>query len=1809
MRRLPCTLLLLLASLALPSSSALARSPVVVEVPASGSTPVDTGVTLGVGEQATITTEGDATCQSEGTTYPCNGLGPNGATESCAAYDVPGCPAPKLPAWSIVGKVNSGGAWRMLGAGPTTIVGPGRIYLAWNDDGFDNFGSFTSIIDVGDVGPAQITSITGTPKSAAPRASLIPISALPANPVQRQAGTVAEAPLRSSPLRSSPLRSSPLRSSPLRSSPLRSSALGRLSLAELPLRSSSWDALLAGTPLDVPPASLTLDQVLSLDPLPPGLAALTLADLDLAGTPLRSSSLAEVLLAGATLDRLAAPTQRGWCAYLFRDTCDLASLTLSDVIDRVDPVDLGKIPLGAAPTDLAGTVLGAVAVRDLDLGGTPLAGRTDLAQYATVAQLVDALPLPGLPELQLGELIPGLVATADLPLEVVALGDLLNSAPRQTTGLLRFAIDVRSLCTPTSLTLTIRLPDLARYVPGSAKVGGASLLDPPSLSGNALDFELSSALSAACANATQPTLTVTFDIEPPARLGTPTIDAIVRADGQPYAAQGPTDARVDDVDDPGNTPGSATPITPGTLRTGYIAAADDGDAYRLDAPTVGSTVTVTLSHLPADYDLSMTGPAIGVPSAPLRSSPLRSSPLRSSTIDDDGDARTAPAQPTTLQDIPLRSSELSSTPLRSSSISRGLSTESTTFTVTPDDAGTAFTLHVTGYDGAHSDDPYVLRVQVQPPKAAPQCRAARTLPAGVAKGTFPSLPLAASTKTIFLINEQRLAQLYPSADIAALRTQLQQLAARPEVAGAVVPVESDPANPTAGAYAAWDANPCSVTAANGVAAAIRAVLGNVTQQLDELRSVVVIGGDAVIPQVRVPDLTTTANEAEEADALLFGGKDGAASRALRDGFLLTDDGYGDFDPELGLGSAVYVPDVALGRLIETPAEISAQLSQYVASSGALSAQSAHVAGYDFLKDGAEAIRAQLASVPEIATSAAIDETWTAADAQSAMNRPTPGITSVNAHYDHFRALPAAAFNGLVPDLLHARSVQPAAGSLLFTAGCHAGLSLTDADLPDAGSADAARLQDWAQQVTSRAVYVANTTYGYGDTETVAYSERLLGLLAEGIASRRMTAGQALMLAKQRYAAEQGAPGVYDQKSSMGLTYYGLPFFTIGPGGGEAPAVLPSVPPAGTQVRSAAFSVDPEFVRHDVGGNRTWWSVGAEAPQATHDRPLQPRTVRDVTAADGLPVHGAVVEELTSRTEFGIEGVFSDPTIDLSANEPAAPLSERDGTIFPTWLLRTTRGATAQGLRDQLVLVPGQHDASASVQQLHTHIAGQVLRSDSLDYDPPAIRSTDAVITRNATFEQPGTVVFSVTTPSADATRAFVLYRTSFYDATWRKLELARDGSSDRWSASTEIGVFDGWPSYVVQVVDSAGNVGVSTSKGADYVAEPVASSAGVPAFTTSPELPATGYASGPVTVTLDRGRAQDATFQVSIDGAAPQPYTGPFTITSDGIHTVRFVGSDGSDGGTIVRIDRGAPAVTGTTTTQPSAEGFYAGPLTITWGCTDAVSGVRSCPDTTTISTEGSGITATSAPATDIAENTATGTAGPFDVDMTPPAGTVTTAARALRTETLLPTAPIASTASVTGTASDSLAGIRSVQVTFSSTATPAQTLVGDAAVTCALADHRSCTWTATAPTTAGTWNVSALITDRAGRTTSITAATPITTGSSSGGGTGGGSGGGGGTPPPAPSCRATVTVTVIAPVIVIVKGRAQIQLRPVTVTVVVDVPCCPKPAVGRAAKACATRSRRIARKRARAQARKIAKAAINAPKSPASTTPSSRTR
>ena len=90
--------------------------------------------------------------------------------------------------------------------------------------------------------------------------------------------------------------------------------------------------------------------------------------------------------------------------------------------------------------------------------------------------------------------------------------------------------------------------------------------------------------------------------------------------------------------------------------------------------------------------------------------------------------------------------------------------------------------------------------------------------------------------------------------------------------------------------------------------------------------------------------------------------DASASQAsLRLGYVLGQDGYGSNTDISIKGSTVPVPDLAVGRLVESPAEISGVLSAYLGTAGGVvpTPTSSLVTGYDFLTDAANAVKTEL----------------------------------------------------------------------------------------------------------------------------------------------------------------------------------------------------------------------------------------------------------------------------------------------------------------------------------------------------------------------------------------------------------------------------------------------------------------------------------------------------------------------------------------------------------------------------------------------------------------------------------------------------------------------------------------------------------------------------------------------------------------------------------------------------------------------------------------------------------------------------------
>jgi Ca2+-binding RTX toxin-like protein len=823
------------------------------------------------------------------------------------------------------------------------------------------------------------------------------------------------------------------------------------------------------------------------------------------------------------------------------------------------------------------------------------------------------------------------------------------------------------------------------------------------------------------------------------------------------------------------------------------------------------------------------------------------------------------------------------------------------------------------------------------------------------------------------VNQNRLAMLYGAQAandvVVELQALIQSAAFAPNVGG-ILFVDS------VAAYQQFDVNPCDPNAANGVVEAINSL---VDQQpgvsSGQLKHIVVVGSDDVIPFARTPDVTRISNEFEYATTI-------ADTRsgtwgALATGSILTDDPYGDFDPIPWLNRYLYVPDVALGRLVESPGEIIAQLELYQDAGGSLDPDTALVTGYDFLEDGSMAVTDNLGFLDNITQ--LINDTWDRiqllAGALPAGSAPAD-VISLNAHFDHYRLLPADENFAPSPnnddELVYSTEFEGLQANdsgptprIIFSMGCHSGLSLADYLV---GSAHDPRASDWAQVFARNgAVFVGQTGFGYGDTLSVALSERLMSLYAKKLDSN-LTVGEALTFAKQDYFATLGLYGVYDEKALMESVFYGLPMYQLG--GAAPPAIheLDRTNDPATGLSVARVRVHPDLDREPdlgeapslpqpqgeyfAGTNASSYddlvegSVGhtAEAgTQNTHYRPIQPRLSFDVSQSEvGVIAHGAVIEALSADNDISpFDPIFHIPVVDEGGREPER--SSSDGA-FPARLQSLASYTAPDGPRQNLVLIPGQFffDANgAGTQRTFNELDVTVYYSTNPDREAPHILRTDAAI-------YPDTVEFVVDTLDGEGSnvRVVVLYRDA--SGTWTKIELNQEGNTKRWVGEDGAVLGGADLDYFVQVVDSSGNVGVSSAKGTYFVADPVQppSTVGEAAISVlGEELP-----DGQFNRTVEVGVTgkPGVVYTYSLDGEPPVLYEGPVAVATDGLHSVIIFGTDGSRAVhefAIQRVGNQLPAIS---ITGPADGAVYdvGQDVIADYACEDVGNGLASCVGT-----------------------------------------------------------------------------------------------------------------------------------------------------------------------------------------------------------------------------------------------------------------------
>ena len=400
-------------------------------------------------------------------------------------------------------------------------------------------------------------------------------------------------------------------------------------------------------------------------------------------------------------------------------------------------------------------------------------------------------------------------------------------------------------------------------------------------------------------------------------------------------------------------------------------------------------------------------------------------------------------------------------------------------------------------------------------------------------------------QTVILINPDRMSG--SPEEKSALLDRLNALASRPEVAGVIVDVSQDAR--VASAYQMADNNPQCPAAQNILAGTIKELV-DLYREGNPLQYVVLVGSDQVIPFFRHADNALLGNEKNYVPPVL---ENTPSQASLKSGYFLSQDDYGsNFSLSLKNDNLPIV-DLAVGRLVETPGDVITVIDGYLSTNAGVlaSPESVLVTGYDFLTDAAQAVQSQLESSSGLTADSLIQErdqsptassAWTADQLRSALLGSRHDLIFLAGHFSSSSALAADYSTRLTTEDLISSPVN-LINSIIYSAGCHAGYNLVDSHAVP----NITPQPDWASAFAQKgATLIAGTGYQYGDTDFIEYSERLYLEFTRQLGSGEgpVQVGVALMQAKQKYLADTAVMRPIHQKALMEATLFGLPMLSV-----------------------------------------------------------------------------------------------------------------------------------------------------------------------------------------------------------------------------------------------------------------------------------------------------------------------------------------------------------------------------------------------------------------------------------------------------------------------------------------------------------------------------------------------------------------------------------------------------------------------------------------------------------------------------------------
>jgi hypothetical protein len=748
------------------------------------------------------------------------------------------------------------------------------------------------------------------------------------------------------------------------------------------------------------------------------------------------------------------------------------------------------------------------------------------------------------------------------------------------------------------------------------------------------------------------------------------------------------------------------------------------------------------------------------------------------------------------------------------------------------------------------ETPFTLEVTVQ----AGICGVVQPVPTGLP--VLAGSPAAGSYQSLILTDSSRLHGT--PAEITSALASLQTLAGRSDVNGIVVNLADSQYPRVAFANTQADQNLACPFAKNTVAKEIKKVIDAYRAVNPTLAYIVLAGGADVIPFFQTQDVSGLANEKDYVPPVA---PSTASEAGLATNLVQGQDAYGSQVELTQAGHTLALPDLAVGRLVDSASDISSAVNAYISSNGLMVPHSTLITGYDFVGDAAVAVKNEMDAGTNSTADTLIQapglpptdpSAWTANQLRTKLLAGNFDIAMLSGHFSAGNLL-AADYASQLSAAEIALSATDLSNVLFMALGCHSGYSLPNSDLLGGVSPD----PDWGKVFLRKgaAGYVSATGYAYGDTELTEYGERLFLLMAQQLrtGSGPVSVGQALVKAKQQYLAEMAQLTGIDQKTIVEMTLYGLPMMKVDmPGARLMPAaensIVSSTDPITTGpgdsfgLSSSAVGLNPAVTTHtkllqnlsDSSPVTTTYLSGVDGVAVNPFEPIYPKQIYNVSTS-GRELRGVALRGGTYTDTNGIVPLTSSPTTETST----AHLSYNTSVFYPTQTWVSNYYQAISGGNTSLIVFPAQFQSSGP-----GAIDGTLRKFDQLDlqlyYLPanwanagsPAATKAAAVsaapiILGASAVENSGggSVAFQVNAAadgSAGVQAVWVLYTGkagSSYHGTWAPLDLTPsmvDPSLWEGTLTLQPGANAQDLVFMVQAIGGAGLTTLATNLGAYY---------------------------------------------------------------------------------------------------------------------------------------------------------------------------------------------------------------------------------------------------------------------------------------------------------------------------------------------------------------------------------------------------------